>query len=259
MLDIRIDKKTYPAIGGGEECPVFRQFELQAAENEFVCLFGPSGCGKTTLLNIVAGLDEDFEGRIDHPKAVAPGAIRTGYVFQEPRLLPWRSVRDNVRLAVMGDPGRMAKVDDILQLVGLSELANAYPKHLSAGQARRAALARAFASEPDLLLMDEPFVSLDDPAAEVLHQVLLQAWTAQPATILFVTHNLSEAFLLADRVVLLEGQPAAIVADQHIALPREGRPGSSEILAMQSKFDTLRRGQTGPIPAVPGNDPRQSA
>ncbi len=245
MLDIRIDHKAYPAANGSSETIVFRDFALHADDSEFVCLFGPSGCGKTTLLNMVAGLDEDFLGHIGHGSAVDKAEGRTAYVFQEPRLLPWRSVQDNIRLAVLDDPARLAAVGEVMATVGLKGLEDAYPRQLSAGQARRAALARAFAAVPDLLLMDEPFVSLDDPAAETLRRVLLDAWTRQPATILFVTHNLDEALLLADRLILLGGGPTEVIADKFIALPREAREGSTEIASLRREFDTLRRGLNG--------------
>ncbi len=241
MLDIHIDHKVYPGANGTGETVVFRDFKLRAAANEFVCLFGPSGCGKTTLLNIVAGLDTDFQGRGGISDVNDRRQPRIGYVFQEPRLLPWRSVRDNIRLAVQNDPVRLARIDELMAIVGLTGLEEAYPRQLSAGQARRAALARAFATAPDLLLMDEPFVSLDDPAAERLQGVLLDVWSARPATVLFVTHNLREAMLLADRVVLLRGNPATIVADRSITVPRNLRPGSAELRELQDEMDALRR------------------
>jgi NitT/TauT family transport system ATP-binding protein len=252
MLDIRIDHKVYPGANGTGETVVFRDFKLRAAANEFVCLFGPSGCGKTTLLNIVAGLDTGFQGQVGFSDATDRRQPRTGYVFQEPRLLPWRSVRDNIRLAVQKDPARLARIDELMATVGLTGLEKAYPRQLSAGQARRAALARAFATAPDLLLMDEPFVSLDDPAAELLHGVLLDVWSARPATVLFVTHNLREAMLLADRIVLLRGNPATIVADRPINVPRNARSGSAELRAMQDEFDALRRDQRGAHGVGPG-------
>ena len=137
----------------------------------------------------------------------------------------------------------------MLQSVGLAGLENAYPRQLSAGQARRATLARAFATDPDLLLLDEPFVSLDDPAAERLRATLLQSWLAQPATILFVTHDLEEALLMADRILLLAADPLSVVADRTIEVPREGRVGSPDIERLKAEFEELRRGR---IPGCPG-------
>ena len=190
---------------------------------------------------MVAGLDTSFVGRIATTDDAGAEPTRIGYVFQEARLLPWRSVRENVRLAVMDDAERLAQVDRVLETVGLTQLQDAFPRQLSAGQARRAALARAFAARPTLLLMDEPFVSLDDPAAERLRSVLLEAWTLQPATVLFVSHDLDEAFALADRVVLLGGRPLEVLEDQRIELPRDARAGSAEVQELRRTFDARRR------------------
>ncbi len=238
-LNIHIRDKTYPAVDGARPARIFQDFRLTAAEGAFVCLFGPSGCGKTTLLNIVAGLDGDYQGDVRFPNAA--GTLRIGYVFQQPRLLPWRTVAANVRLPIQDDPERLSRVDDLLVAVGLGGLAGAYPRQLSAGQARRAALARAFAVEPDLMLLDEPFVSLDDLSAEGLRQTLLEVWSKRPTTVLFVTHNLEEAMSLADRVLLLSDSPVAVLADAVIEVPRDARGDSAEIARQVAELDGLRR------------------
>src|SRR5439155_14814937 len=144
------------------------------------------------------------------------------YVFQNPRLLPWRTVRENVALVRPRDHDRF-EVERLLGEVGLADAADIYPTRLSGGMARRAALARAFAITPDLLLMDEPFVSLDRPAADRLHRLLLRLVTSRPPTVLFVTHELGEAVALADRVLILSPAPGRIAAEMPISLPRERR------------------------------------
>ena len=174
---------------------------------------GPSGCGKTTLLRIIAGLDREFEGSVTLP---AHGTL--GMVFQEPRLLPWRSVEQNVRLAAPGAAD--SSLDALFHTLGLAAHRNYYPGELSLGLARRVALARAFAVEPDLLLLDEPFVSLDDALAARLRDELAELANRRPVTTLLVTHNVEEAIGLADRLLLLSASPARVLAEVPVARPR---------------------------------------
>ncbi|MDJ0943022.1 MAG: ATP-binding cassette domain-containing protein [Kiloniellales bacterium] len=220
-LEIEIAEKRYPACDDSGPRRVLENLRLEVPRGQFLCLLGPSGCGKTTLLNLVAGLDRDFEGRIGWSEAAAP---RIGYVFQEPRLLPWLTVIQNIELvrAEVGE-GDPAFVEHLLEVAGLTEFRDAYPQRLSLGLARRVALVRAFAVKPDLLLMDEPFVSLDRPTAERLRRLLVQIWGERPTTVLFVTHSLGEALQLADRVVRLSPSPASVVADLQVPLAREAR------------------------------------
>ena len=180
---------------------------------EIVALVGPSGCGKTTLLRIISGLDHDFQGRV-----ALPAAGKIGMVFQEPRLLAWRTVEQNVRLAAprAGDAG----LEILFQTLGLNAHRDHYPGELSLGLARRVALARAFAVEPDLLLLDEPFVSLDDALAARLREELAELVNRRPVTTLLVTHNVEEAAGLADRLLVLSVSPARILADVAVARPR---------------------------------------
>nr|WP_264656873.1 ATP-binding cassette domain-containing protein [Azospirillum canadense] len=189
---------------------------LEAMPAEFVALVGPSGCGKTTTLNIAAGLDRAFEGSVEFGN----GAPVLGYVFQNPRLLPWRTVRQNVALvlpkALRGGP----LVDEWLAAMDLTAVADQYPTRLSVGMARRVALARAFVVQPDLLLMDEPFVSLDEPTARRLRSLLAATLERRPATVLFVTHNLREAIQLADRILVMAPGPTRVVAEVPVAVPR---------------------------------------
>jgi ABC-type nitrate/sulfonate/bicarbonate transport system ATPase subunit len=226
-LDIEIEAKSFPAVGGAPARRVFAGFRLAVAPGSFTAILGPSGTGKTTLLNLVAGLDRDYAG---HIRATAAGPRdatlpagealpRMAYVFQTPRLLPWRTVRENVRLALDADAVGRGLAEHFIERVGLADAADLHPERLSLGMQRRAALARAFATEPDLLLMDEPFVSLDGANAERLRHLLLDLLAARPATVLFVTHDTRETVSVADRIVELEGSPAVVVRDRENPLP----------------------------------------
>ena len=217
-LDLR--RKHYRGDRDGAR-PVIENLRLGVNPGEFVCLVGASGCGKTTLLNLVAGLDPDFEGSIT-PDPAGGSEPRLGYVFQNPRLLPWRTVRENIALALPADHDP-AYIDHLFEIVGLTESRDVYPERLSVGMQRRAALVRAFAVNPDLLLMDEPLVSLDPPTARRILELILRLWRERPHTVLFVTHDLGEAIELGDRLVFLSSAPASVIGDVPIATPREDR------------------------------------
>ena len=200
-----------------------RDLRLDLARGEVVALVGPSGCGKTTILNIAAGLDRAFDGRVERAARPGGGEATLGYVFQDPRLLPWRTVRENVALALPRAERRSGLVEAQLAAVELAAFGDHYPMQLSLGMARRAALARAFVVDPDVLLMDEAFVSLDEPSAQRLRALLAALLDRRPTAVLFVTHNLREALGLADRLLVLSPSPARIVAEVPIALPRAAR------------------------------------
>ncbi len=174
MIGISIDvaEKRYAGQAGGRPIIALHNLEAHIAPSEFCVIIGPSGCGKTTLLNIIAGLDRDFGGVLSFEPAGGP-TPRIGYVFQSPRLLPWRTVRENVALVRPHNRDRL-ELEALLGEIGLADAADIYPTRLSGGMARRAALARAFAITPDLLLMDEPFLSLDEPAADRLRRLLVR-------------------------------------------------------------------------------------
>ncbi len=188
-------------------------------KNAFTALIGPSGCGKTTTLRILTGLDTAYEGTVDPALAEA----RIAVAFQEPRLLPWRTVAQNVALALPDGADHAARVAEALADVGLAGFEARYPAELSLGQARRAALARAFAVRPDVLYLDEPFVSLDETSAQHLRALLLALWQRDRVTVLMVTHNVREAVQLADRIVLMSERPAHIVASVEVPLARNDR------------------------------------
>lgn len=223
MLEIDISGKAY-ATAGGPPLLAIEGLRFAIADGEFACLVGPSGCGKTTCLRILLGLERDFDGRTSLPG----GNPRVGVVFQEPRLLPWRTVEQNVRLAqpaaLRGRP-----LDDLFRRLGLAGFEGFFPGELSLGLARRAALARAFAVEPGLLLLDEPFVSLDEATASDLRALLIAIWQARPATALMVTHNLREAVQLADRIIFLSPRPAHVLRE--FVVPDDRRNRSPDRIA----------------------------
>src|SRR5882762_9286973 len=214
-LNVSIKQKSYRAASG-EQLLVLGELAFSLAGGEVAALVGPSGCGKTTLLRIIAGLDRDFEGGVTLP---AHGTL--GMVFQEPRLLPWRTVEQNVRLAA--PHATDAVLDTLFQALGLGAHRDHFPGELSLGLARRVALARAFAVNPNLLLLDEPFVSLDDALATRLRDELAELVTRRPVTTLLVTHNVEEAIALADRLFLLSPSPTRVTAELPIPNPRSKR------------------------------------
>ncbi len=216
MLEVNIERKIFQSSTGAE-LEAIRNLQFSLPPQTFTCMVGPSGCGKTTTLRIILGLDADYEGTV-----VRPDNDRIAVVFQEPRLLPWRTVRQNVELCL---PSELVGVslENLLDQLGLSTMHDFYPSELSLGLARRVALARAFAMEPALLILDEPFVSLDDETAGRLRQLLMTVWGARPTTALMVTHNVQEAAELADTVLLLADRPTHIVSQMPISIPREQR------------------------------------
>jgi len=213
--------KSYPAPLG--RAVIVRDFTLAVREGEFICLIGHSGCGKSTVLSIVMGLTEASEGGVvlAGREVSGPGLDR-GVVFQSPALLPWLTARDNVRLAVdQVLPGasraqRLARADEYLRLVGLAGSADRHPNELSAGMRQRVGIARAFAIEPKVLLLDEPFSLLDALTRMELQDELMRLWEEKRTTVLMVTHDVDEALMLADRIVMMTSGPAATIGDQMV-------------------------------------------
>lgn len=199
------------------------EVSLDVAQGEIVAIIGASGCGKSTLLRIVAGLESITSGKLDWTRAPKPGKD-IGYVFQEPVLLPWRSVLRNASLGPetlkMPRSEYEPRVRELLGLVGLDEFAEALPRELSGGMRQRAAIVRALAHDPMILLMDEPFGALDQITREKLHDDLLAIWSATHKTIVFVTHSVEEAAYLADRVVVMSPRPGRVRAIHNVPLPR---------------------------------------
>ncbi|MDD4905456.1 MAG: ABC transporter ATP-binding protein [Methylobacter tundripaludum] len=215
-IQININNKTYPTATQ----PSIANLQLSLNSNEFICLVGPSGCGKTTLLNIIAGLDNDYDGEIlvgqqhTHPKI--------GYIFQNPRLLPWRTVRENIEL-VLSEHQSPDVIDALLEVMQLTQAQHVYPERLSLGMSRRVSIIRAFAIDPEVLLMDEPFVSLDAPTARQVRELLVKLWQQRPHTVLFVTHDLREAIALADRLIFLSASPMQAVSEIIVPIARSER------------------------------------
>jgi sulfonate transport system ATP-binding protein len=205
------------------DLPVLAGVDLEVAPSEIVAVVGPSGCGKSTLLRLAAGLDTHYRGEIRVGEELVCGPHpAVGLVFQEPRLFPWLSVADNVAFGLSERRGGEARrlVSDALAAVELTAFAGALPKQLSGGMAQRAALARALVTEPQVLLLDEPFSALDAFTRMRLQDHLLAAWTRYRPTLLLVTHDLDEAVYLADRVVLLGERPGRVVDVMPVARAR---------------------------------------
>lgn len=231
LLELCINSKTYLSADG-TPVEVVRGLKLQLEAGTFGALIGPSGCGKTTILKIAAGIDPDFRGNIR-----TPGAGRLGIVFQEPRLLPWRTVEQNIRLALPAED-TAADLTELVGILGLSSHLARYPGELSLGLARRAAIARAFAVQPDFLLLDEPFVSLDETVATRLRDELVALTTRTKVTTLFVTHDLEEAIQLSDRLFFLSDRPTHIIAEKSLPPPR-GKRGKDIIASIGDEMRLL--------------------
>ncbi len=225
---------------------------LTVADREFVCLLGPSGCGKTTVLNVLGGLDQDYAGevRIAGQLLRRNGAypFRIGYVFQEPRLLPWLTVRGNIHFALesAGIPREewRDRTDTWLGRVGLSDFAHAHPHELSGGMQQRTSIARAFAVDPEILLMDEPFSGLDELTARAMRQHQLALWQETRKTVVFVTHNCFEACFVADRILIFTPRPGRVQQEITVDLPRPRDYESSRLFELSVAVTRLVTGGT---------------
>jgi ABC-type nitrate/sulfonate/bicarbonate transport system ATPase subunit len=240
MFDARIDRKVFVSADGTQRV-VLRDIAFSIAHGEVIALLGPSGIGKSTTLRILLGLDEAFEGRIRR------GDSRIGVMFQEPRLLPWLTVVQNLRLVVTDDMPQ-PDIAALLEMVRLPDAGALYPRQLSLGMARRAALARALAVSPEVLVLDEPFASLDPQLAAALVDVV-ERWTHETgAGVLLATHDLAQALHLASRVLILTGTPATLAAD--VAVP--AGCDAATLAALQAKlvgqFSFFRRAARGEDP-----------
>jgi len=228
-VHITIANKTY----AGAAQATIADFHLSLQANEFVCLVGSSGCGKTTLLNCLSGLDNQYDGEILVGKQHTSPKI--GYIFQNPRLLPWRTVRENIELVL--EPHQSPElINPLLNIMQLTQVQHEYPERLSVGMNRRVAIIRAFAVNPDLLLMDEPFVSLDPPTARDVRSLLLQLWQQRPHTVLFVTHDLREAIALADRLIFLASTPMRVISDIVVPIARTQRHDEAAIESFRQQL-----------------------
>ncbi|PNV59820.1 nitrate ABC transporter ATP-binding protein [Clostridium sp. chh4-2] len=238
-VDIRDVERIYESSRGPVKA--LNHINLQIYENEFVCVVGPSGCGKSTLLNIMAGLDKATKGEIlvDGERVEEPSTER-GVIFQQYALFPWLTVKKNIMYGLKNkkmtreQAGRAA--DKYIKMVGLDEFSSSYPKELSGGMKQRVAIARAFAMNPKLLLLDEPFGALDAQTRAQLQSDLLDTWEQEQKTCFFITHDVEEAVLLAQRVVIMSSRPARIkrIVDIDIPYPR------TQETKMDSRFMELK-------------------
>jgi NitT/TauT family transport system ATP-binding protein len=226
------------------ETPAIEDITLDVRDGEFLCLLGPSGCGKTTLLNLFAGFEQPSAGRVslDGQAIGSPGPDR-GVVFQEHALFPWLTVRDNVesgrRVQAQAAAARRHTSDRYLALVGLHGFDRHYPHQLSGGMKQRVSIARALANEPEVLLMDEPFASLDAITRSVLQAELIRIWNETGKTIVFVTHNIEEAVVLGDRIAVMTARPGRIKEILAVRLPKPRDINSPEFNEVERRARAL--------------------
>jgi NitT/TauT family transport system ATP-binding protein len=229
--------------------------DLEVRRGEFVSLLGPSGCGKSTALRLIAGLGAPSSGtlRVARTAAEVNGGHPIGFVFQEPTLMPWTTVRENVRLplklAHVPLPSAKARVDEALAQVGLSEFADSYPRELSGGMKMRVSLARALVTDPDILLMDEPFAALDEITRFRLNNDLLALWRSLRKTVIFVTHSVFESVYLSQRVVVMTSRPGRIAAEINVETPE---PRNEEFRTSADYAGYCRRVSNALAPAYSG-------
>jgi NitT/TauT family transport system ATP-binding protein len=241
---ITIDKltKRFPAPGSNDEFVVLDDVSLTANEGKFVSIVGPSGCGKSTLLNVIAGIETYDGGTVTvHPK---PGNVgsepRVAYVFQSPRLLNWLTVENNIQFVLEAQKVPRQRWRELvaknLDMVGLAGQERNYPLNLSGGMQQRVAIARALAIEPDILLMDEPFSHLDAITARKMRFDLMEILARARPTILFVTHDLSEAVFLSDSIYMMSTKPARIFKRVNVDLPRPRKPEDSKVFDLEKEL-----------------------
>ncbi|WP_312858225.1 ABC transporter ATP-binding protein [Pseudonocardia pini] len=223
--------------------------DLEIRSGEFVCLVGPSGCGKSTLLRLLAGLARPSAGDV-RIGVRDPRRPLTAMVFQDYSIYPWKTVRQNVEFPLLvnglSKGERRARADQWLDRTGLAQFADSHPAQLSGGMKQRVSIARAFAMEPEILLMDEPFAALDAQMRFILQDELLQLWQEHRRTVLFITHNLDEALLLGDRVAVMSARPGRIIADLEVPFdrPRTGEiRGSAEFAELEQQLWQLLRAE----------------
>jgi ABC-type nitrate/sulfonate/bicarbonate transport system ATPase subunit len=218
------------SLPGGERLRVLENVSFDAPDRSFTSILGPSGCGKSTILNLIAKLDNHSSGTI------SVGGSRIGFVFQQPRLLNWRTVEENVNLPLEGQQFERNLAKKHLALVGLAGYENYYPLQLSGGMQQRVAIARALAIDPDVLLMDEPFSGLDEITARKLRQELIRIWQETGKTILFVTHSISEAVFLSQQILIVSAKPATIFKRIAIDLPYPRQYGDIRLFELETQL-----------------------
>ena len=248
-FNIKIKNKSFINKHDNSSVEVLKNIDIKIKENEFVCIVGPSGCGKTTLMNLIGGLiphDETINFKNNSKKNDEESF---GYVFQTSRLLPWLTIKENIELVC--DSKNIHKldkqIDNLLNDFDLKDFSNYYPKAISGGMRRRVSLVRSLINKPKVLLMDEPFVSLDQPTSENLYKVLIDYWKINPITVILITHNLKEALLLSDRILFFSKRPATVVYDYKVKTKRgtlkmDNKKIDEEYEILKKKFPSLLKG-----------------
>jgi len=241
------------ALGRGASLQALAEVDIEIAEGEFVAIIGPSGCGKSTVLRLAAGLDQPTSGTVeifgDPPHTLAK-QHRLGVAFQEHSLLPWATVRDNIALPykVAGRRVDDARVDGLIELVGLAGFEGARPKQLSGGMRQRVSIARALVLSPDLLLLDEPFGALDAVTRRRMNSELARIWAEERITTILVTHDVDEALILADRIIVMTGRPGHVRTTVNVDFPRPRDAATTRSPAFHALVDRL----TGLLDATDG-------
>ena len=241
LLECRNVSKVFVNRKDGHGVVALNNINLSIAEEEFVCIIGPSGCGKSTLLHMIAGFERPTRGKIlINNKEIHAPSPELGVIFQESSLLPWMSVRENIEfgLAIQGCPRGEQKdiARHYLNLVGLEGFDRARPHELSGGMKQKVAIARTLALDPAILLMDEPFGALDEQTKKRLDFELLELWQQRKKTVLFITHSIEEAILLADRIILFTVRPGRIQQELQLTLPRPRDIFSKEVVEIRRQL-----------------------
>ena len=243
QINIEIKKKTFPlkAQNKQSENLIFKNLNFIIKKSQFVSIFGPSGCGKTTLLNIISGLDKDFDGSVQTLNSATNPNKNISYMFQAPRLFPWLTTIENVKFPIKKKKNCEKIAFEFIKKVGLEKYKDQYPNRLSGGMQRRVALARAFATNPNILLLDEPFISIDRKISNLLRKLLIKLWKKNKPIIIFVTHDLDEAIELADRICFLSNLPSKILLDYEVNLNRPRNQNSKEFISLKRLLSSTTR------------------
>ncbi|MBM6914505.1 ABC transporter ATP-binding protein [Gemmiger formicilis] len=241
VLECRNVGRTFKGYNGAPDNEVLRGVDFTVRENEFLVLFGAGQCGKTTLLNILAGLDLPTEGEVyDRGTKVTGPAPARGVVYQKTSLFPWMTVEDNVgfgpKVRHMSKTERAERIKKYLELVGLTGFEKSYPSQLSGGMRQRVGIARAYANQPDIMLMDEPFGHLDAQTRYMMEEELQRIWQKEKRTVVFVTNNIEEALFLADRIILLTNCPTHIKKEYVINMPHPRDYTDPEFLRLRQEI-----------------------
>jgi len=241
-LNINIKNKVFPIKIGNvqKENVIFRNLNFKVGLGEFISIFGPSGCGKTTLLNLIAGLDNKFNGLITYNQKKAYEE-KISYLFQSPRLFPWLTAQENIEFPIKKEKNKRKISNKLLKEIGLKKFANSFPNKLSGGMQKRIGLARAFSTNPKILLLDEPFISLDNKITNQLRNLLTNLWKEKKPTIIFVSHDLDEAIQLSDRIIFLSNLPGKIVLDYKINVRRPRNVNSLKIKSLKRLLSASAR------------------